>query len=84
MLGLYTFFTKVTIQLMNRRGYCLQISSAELGGQGLCELVGLARVRHLQGVQVGRKSDLELGNSSSLLDLDRLGSRARIGTRCIV
>jgi len=64
---------------MNRTELCLQVSSAELGGKGLSKLVGLARVRDLERVQVRRKSDLELGDSGSLLDLDRLGSRAKIG-----
>ena len=40
-------------------------------GQGLLELVSLVGVSHAQGVEVAAAADLELGDITSLLDLNR-------------
>ena len=52
---------------------CLEVGSGKLGGKGLGESVGLLVLGDAKSVQVSRKTDLELGDTVGLLDLDGLG-----------
>ena len=52
---------------------CLEVGSGKLGGKGLGESVGLLGLGDAKSVQVSRKTDLELGDTVGLLDLDGLG-----------
>lgn len=51
----------------------LDILTLQTRGQTLSQLIGLFGILNTQGVKVTRATDLELGTSRTLTDLDQLG-----------
>jgi hypothetical protein len=59
---------------------CLDVLTLKARGQRLRQFIGLLVIGHNQCVQMARASDLELGLSIALANLDQLG----IGSACLL